>query len=94
MRQKIANITIDIPFKRAGNVIYQEPVSFDVYKDAAQYTLVPCLSDDEIRIANLPKELEFVLEEGDPVSLRGKRDGNFHVIEDAVKKLREKQILQ
>ena len=93
MQQKIANITIEIPYKKAGNVIYQEPVNFDVYQDDNHYKLIPCLSDEDIRIANLPKELAFVLSDGDPVSLRGNRDGNFHVIEDAVKALKEQQIL-
>ncbi|HEY0039135.1 MAG TPA: hypothetical protein VGB71_00660 [Flavisolibacter sp.] len=94
MQQKIANITIEIPYKRAGNVIYQEPVNFDVYQDGTNYKLLPCLSDEEIRIANLPRELAFVLDGGHPISLRGNKDGNFHVIEDAVKALKEKQIFQ
>jgi hypothetical protein len=40
-------------------------------------------------VANLPEELNFVIENGKPVSLRGKMDGNFHVIQDAVAVLRE-----
>ena len=93
MEYKLASITIEIPYKRAGNVIYQQPVNFDVYKDERHYKLVPCLSDDELRIANLPNELAFVLSDDEPVSLRGKRDGNFHVIDDAFKILKEKQLL-
>ena len=89
MQQKIVNLTINIPFKRAGNVIVQEPVSFDLYKEGTEYILVPCLSDEEIRIANLPMELRYKMEDGKPVSLRGKQDGNFHVIQDAVTHLKE-----
>ena len=93
MKQKIANLTLSIPYKRAGNVICQEPVSFDVFKTEAHYALVPCLSEEEQRIANLPDELRFVMEDGKPVSLRGKLDGNFHVIQDAVEHLQQKQVI-
>jgi hypothetical protein len=94
MKQKIANLTIAIPYKRAGNVIIQEPVNFDLYREENLYSLIPCLSEDEIRIANLPPQLQFEMKDGEPVSLRGKRDGNLHVIQDAVKQLQEhKQVL-
>lgn len=93
MKQKIANITLTIPYKRAGNIICQEPVDFVVYKEIDEYALVPCLSEDEIRIANLPPELRFVMQGGKPVSLRGKRDGNFHVIQDAVTYLQTQQAI-
>ena len=91
MKKKIANITLSIPYKRAGNVICQEPVDFDVFLEEDHYALVPCLSEDEQRIANLPDALRFVMEDGKPVSLRGKLDGNFHVIQDAVQYLKEQQ---
>lgn len=93
MKQKIANITLSIPYKRAGNVICQEPVDFDVFKADDYYALIPCLPEEEQRIANLPDELRFVLEDGKPVSLRGKLDGNFHVIQDAVQYLKEQQAI-
>lgn len=94
MKELIANLTISVPYKRAGNVIIQEPVDFTLYRNDGHYTLVPCLSEDEARIANLPQELQFKMEDGEPVSLRGIRDGNLHVIQDAVDLLRKnKQML-
>lgn len=93
MKQKIANITLSIPYKRAGNVICQEPVAFDVFKSDDHYSLVPCLPEQEQRVANLPDELRFVIEDGKPVSLRGKLDGNFHIIQDAVRYLKEQQAI-
>jgi hypothetical protein len=42
---------------------------------------------------NLPESLNFVLERGKPVSLRGIMDGNFHVIQDAVKLLQKENQL-
>lgn len=88
MGQKITTITIEVPYKRAGGIIFQQPVTFDLYRDGGNYCLKPCLSEDERRIANLPEELKFVMEHGKPVSLRGKMDGNFHVIKDAVAQLK------
>ena len=87
MGQKITTVTISVPYKRAGGIISQQPVSFDVYREGGNYCLKPCLSENELRIANLPEELKFVMEGGKPVSLRGKLDGNFHVIQDVVAQL-------
>ena len=84
MSHKITNVIIPIPYKSSGGVIRQHEVSFDVYQIDGHYSLRPCLDDAELRLANLPEELEFVMENGKPISLRGKRDGNFHVIQDAV----------
>lgn len=92
MKEKIANITIDTPIKRAGNVIHQEPIHYDLFRENQSYTLVPCLNEDERRIANLPEELRFVIEDDSPVSLRGKMDGNFHIIQDAFKQLQTRQV--
>ena len=93
MKEIIANVTVSVPYKRAGNVITQELVGFDLYKNDGHYTLVPCLNEDEARIANLPQELNFNIEDGEAVSLRGIRDGNLHVIQDAVKQLQENKQL-
>lgn len=93
MNQKIANVTIDVPYKRSGGIIFQQPVSFDVFQHEDHYSLKPCLSEEELRVANLPEELLFRIEDEKPVSLRGKIDGNFHVIQDAVTLLRKQQLL-
>ena len=84
MGQKITNVTIDVPYKSAGGVIHQHPVSFDVYQVDGHYSLRPCLTMEERVVANLPEELRFTMQNGKPISLRGKIDGNFHVIQDVV----------
>lgn len=89
MGAKITTVTIPVPHKRAGNVISQQEVAFDAYDDGEHFTLVPCLDEDGRRVANLPEWLHFKFENGKPVSLRGPKDGNLHVIQDAVKKMRE-----
>ena len=89
MSHKITSLTIVIPYKRAGNIISQEPVDFELYREDDHYRLVPRLSEEEIRVANLPPVLRFTMKNGKPVSLRGKLDGNFHVIQDAVKMVQQ-----
>lgn len=94
MNRKIATVTIDVPFKASGGIIRQHPVAFDVFQQEASYSLRPCLAMHERQVANLPEELRFVLQDGKPVSLRGKMDGNFHVIQDVVAQLKEQKQLE
>ena len=93
MSEKISTVEFPIPYKRAGNVITQQNVSFDFFREAGYYKLIPLLSKEELLVANLPEELLFEIRDGKPVSLRGKKDGNFHVIEDAVKLLKKNHLL-
>ena len=91
--EKRAEVRVNVPYRGAGNIIRQKEVSFEVFLDGVQYTLVPVLSEAERRVANLPERLEFNMIEGKPVSSRGPKDGNFHVIQDAVDRLSEMQLL-
>ena len=93
MENKLTSLTVSVPYKRAGNVISQQDVHFDVFQNDGHYSLVPLLSPNDLEIANLPPSLHFAMQDGKPVSLRGKRDGNLHVIQDAAKLLREQNIL-
>jgi hypothetical protein len=93
MSEKITNIKILVPYKSSGGIIHQNEVAFDVFRIDGHYSLKPCLSTSERQVANLPEELNFTIENGKPVSLRGKMDGNFHVIQDAFCRLHEQQHL-
>jgi hypothetical protein len=93
MSKKITTVTIDVPYKSSGGIIHQHAVSFDVYQVDDHYSLRPCLNESERQVANIPKELNFMMQDGKPVSLRGKLDGNFHIIQDAVVQLKEMQQL-
>ncbi|GAA4736971.1 hypothetical protein [Flavisolibacter ginsenosidimutans] len=93
MKKKLATLTIEVPYKRAGNVISQHPVTFDLYQDGETYILMPQLHGPELAVANLPTELCFVIENEKPLSLRGIKDGNLHVIQDALGKLKEEGLL-
>jgi hypothetical protein len=91
--EKLTELKINVPCKSAGNVIHQKEVPFEVYYNEGNYGLKPVLSEGERRVANLPEMLEFRFVDGKPVSSRGTKDGNFHVIQDAVYKLNEQQLL-
>ncbi|HEV7332791.1 MAG TPA: hypothetical protein VGN63_17260 [Flavisolibacter sp.] len=91
MSRKLTTVEIEVPYKRSGGIISQQTVAFDVFQVDGHYQLKPCLSIDERRVANLPETLNFTIEDGKPVSLRGKMDGNFHVIEDAVRLLQKRE---
>ncbi len=91
MSKKLTTLEIEIPYKRSGGIISQQAVSFDLFQVDGHYELKPLLSTDERRVANLPETLNFTVEDGKPVSLRGKMDGNFHVIQDAVRQLKGKE---
>lgn len=88
MKEKLQTLTIDVPFKRAGNVISQQAITFDLYRDGDTYSLVPWMDDQSRAVAGLPDELFFVMWEGKPHSVKGKKDLNFHVIQDAVNHLK------
>lgn len=94
MKENIANLSIEIPIKKAGNVITQEFVQFEVFQEANEYVLAPRLNAAELRIANLPTELRFFIQNEKPVSTRGDRDGNFHVIQDAFAQLKSLNLLE
>lgn len=89
MSKQIATVSVEVPYKSSGGVIHQHAVEFDLYRVDGYFSLKPRLDTRERQVANLPEELRFVFEDGKPVSLRGKTDGNFHIISDAVKTLQK-----
>ena len=93
MSDKLKTITLQVPLKSSGGIIHQRDVAFETIKEDGHYSLRPCLPMEERRILNLPEELNFTIEDGKPVSMRGSMDGNFHVIQDAVKLLQEEHLL-
>lgn len=93
MSEKIKTITVQVPLKSSGGVIHQRDVEFEVIKEDGYYCLKPCLPVEERRVLNLPEELNFTIQDGKPVSMRGNIDGNFHVIQDAVEQLKSEHQL-
>ena len=93
MSSKIATVEVAVPYKRAGNVITQHNVSFGFFQEEDHFKLVPSLTHDELLVANLPEELLFEMQDNKPVSLRGLKDTNLHVIQDAVKLLQQEHFL-
>jgi hypothetical protein len=93
MLSKIASVEIFVSYKGPGNMIKQNPVLFDVYAVDEHYKAVPLLNEHERRLANLPDELLFEYENGQPASKRRSFDGNFHAIEDIVRELQKQNLI-
>ena len=93
MKEKITSIRLQVPYKGAGNAISQHEVDFEVSLVEGHYSIVPQLDESERRIANLPEVLHFTFTNGRPLSSRGDRDGNFHIIQDVVAALQERKLL-
>jgi hypothetical protein len=93
MSLKIAIVNISVPYRGPGNIIRQNPVSFDVYAEGGQYKAIPALNKDERRIANLPEELIFKYQDGKTVSDRGNFEGNFGAIQDIVLELQKQKLI-
>jgi hypothetical protein len=91
--EKLAAVTINVPYKSAGNVILQKEVGFEVYKHPEYYCIRPGLNEMERRLANLPETLDFQIIDGKAVSAKGAKDGNYHVIHEIVKHLRAQNLL-
>jgi len=86
--RKLTTVSVPVPYRGAGNTIREHEVSFDVFEEGETLHLVPLLNVEERRVANLPPELVCHIENGRPISHRGDRDGNIHVIEEVVAALR------
>ncbi|MBD0367786.1 MAG: hypothetical protein ICV53_17005 [Flavisolibacter sp.] len=93
MEQKLTTLEVQVPYRGAGNIITNKPVSFDILQENSTYKAVPLLDTDERRVANLPPELSFYYTDGKASSTRGIKDGNLHVILDIAEALKAKHML-
>jgi len=93
MNTRISTVTITIPYHGSGNVIRQQPVQMDVYREGDLFKAIPLLDEAERRIANLPPQLEFEYHEKKLNSMRGNRDGNLHVLRSIVEALEKETVL-
>jgi hypothetical protein len=92
---KLAEVSVNVPFHAPGNVIINKEMNFEVYKINGQYKAVPICSYQDRMLASLPPELVFNYTEGMAVSNRGNlKDGNIEVINDIVQELKKQKALQ
>jgi hypothetical protein len=91
--EKIANFTIEVPYRTAGNIITNKNIDFDVFKDGTQYMAAPLCGLEERRIASLPPELIFEMKDGKPESNRGNKEGNIEVIRRIAGQLKELKLV-
>ena len=81
-------VTVEVPYRSAGGVLHNKKVDFEVVREDGLYKAIPQLDENERRLANLPPELCYRLEEGRIESERDNKDGNLHVIKSIVEGLR------
>ena len=81
---KIAQIPVEVKYRRPGNVIEYTSVEFEVFRDREFYKAVP-LDDSKVRrITDLPNELLFQIKNGKVIL---SKPGKEEVIEDIVSEL-------
>ena len=84
---KVAQFSIDVKYRRPGNVVEYLPVKFEIFRDGEYYKAIP-LQDFQTRIlTNLPKALKFEIKEGKILNYSADKE----VVEDIVNKLRERK---
>ncbi|MDQ3844426.1 MAG: hypothetical protein M3342_10490 [Bacteroidota bacterium] len=92
-REKIASVTINVPFRSAGNIIKNRTMEFEVWKENAYYKAIPLCSYQDRVLANLPPELVFEYRDGNASSTRGIKDGNIQVIRDIALQLKATNVV-
>ena len=84
---KVAQFSIDVKYRRPGNVVEYLPVKFEIFRDGEYYKAIP-LQDFQTRIlTNLPKALKFEIKEGKILNYSADKE----VVEDIVNKLLERK---
>lgn len=92
--KKIANFTIEVPYRSTGNIIINKNVDFDIYQEGFLYKAVPLCDLEERRVASLPPELSFEIKNDKPESTRGIIDGNIEVIRRIAMQLKDKGLIE
>ncbi len=87
--KQISTVTIEVPMRSAGNVVKNEPVKFEVFKDNALFKAVPLCNDEQKRLATLKDEILFSFRPDKAVAVGGVNDGNQHVVERIGASLKE-----
>jgi hypothetical protein len=91
--EKIASFTVEVPYRSTGNIVTNKNIDFDIFKDGAQYTAAPKCDLEERRIASLPPELTFQINNGKPQSNRGAKEGNVELINRIADQLKEQGLV-
>ncbi len=88
---KIAENTINVKYRRPGNVIGYIPVTFEIFFDREYYKAVPLQSYQTRLLTNTPNALTFQVEHG---KIYNSTRGTQEVVEEIVKQLAQMNILE
>ena len=56
---KIANVDVNVKYRRPGNVVAYVPVIFEVYQKGNKFDAIPFVSEETKILTNLPTEITF-----------------------------------
>ncbi|HLL42617.1 MAG TPA: hypothetical protein VK369_05725 [Segetibacter sp.] len=84
---KVAQFSIDVKYRRPGNVVEYLPVKFEIFRDGEYYKAIPSQDFQTRILTNLPKALKFEIKEGKILNYSADKE----VVEDIVNKLLERK---
>ena len=82
---KIANIDVDVKYRRPGNVVAYFSIIFEVYKNGNKFYAIPLANEENKRLTNLPAELSFRIQNG---TIYDVAHGSEEVVESLVERLK------
>lgn len=84
--QKIALVSIPVPFRKPGNITGRLLTFFEVHSDGAMFRAIPLSSLHHKTLTNLPESISFLVEDGNIVEM-----DNFYsqLVEEIAKELQK-----
>jgi len=86
---KIANVVVNVAYRRPGNVVVHVPVKFEVFEDKRCFKAVPFITREVKRLIQLPKVLSFTVKNSRIYTLDKKE-----VIEEIVDELVKLEVVE
>ncbi len=87
----LGKVMVKVSFRSAGNAISNKDVAFEVWKNGLSYKAVADLDIDQRRLASIPPEFDFEINDGKIITAKGNKDGNLQVIKDIIEALKDEQ---
>lgn len=89
----LSTVTIEVPVRSPGNIVANQPVEFEIFKDSTLYKAIPQCEEDQKRKALLKDEIIFSFRPDKAVAAGGINDGNQHVVERIGAVLKEQGVI-
>ena len=89
---KVAEFSINVKYRRPGNVVEYVPVEFEIFRDKEYFKAIPVETEESKRLTDLPKQVLFQIKNGIAGSFT--KNGKEEVVEDIVNKLVELNLVE